>query len=101
MPDIQEAEDVARTGNKIAITLVAEAVMYAIAAGEDANGPSAVTVMLLDKDCEEGEVDDATDEVMWELRRDAKAKDNDGGKVEVKDCNGGVIKDDEDGGGAR
>ena len=42
--------------------------MDAITARADADGPSAVTVMLLDEDCEEGEEDnDVTDEVMREL----------------------------------
>ncbi len=42
------------TGNEIVVTPTAEVVMDAIAAGADADGPSAFTVMLLDEDCEEG-----------------------------------------------
>ena len=65
------------------------------------DGPSAVTVMLLDEDCEEGEEDnDVTVEVMQELWPDEEDKDkDDGGKVEGEDGEGGVIDDEEDGGG--
>ena len=52
--EIEEAEDVAMTGNEIVVTPTAEVVMDAIAAGADADGPSAFTVMLLDEDCKEG-----------------------------------------------
>jgi hypothetical protein len=101
--EIEESEDVATTGNKIVVTPVAEALMDAIAALADADGPSAVTVMLLDEDCEEGEEDnEVADEVMRELWRDDEDEDeDDGGKVEGKDGNGGVIDNEEDGGGAR
>ena len=76
--------------------------MDAIAAVADADGPSAVTVML-HEDCEEGEEDnDVTDKVMWELWRDDEDEDEvDGGEVKGEDGNGGVIDDEEDGGGAR
>ena len=47
-------KDVATTGNEIVVTPAAEAVMDAIAAVTDADGPSAFVVMLLDEDCEEG-----------------------------------------------
>ncbi len=98
-------KDVAMTGNKIVVTPAAEAVMDEIAAVADAEGPSAVTVMLLDKDCEEGEGDDdVTDEVMrklWRADEDEDEDEDDGGKVEGEDGNSGVIDDEEDGGGAR
>ena len=42
------------TGNEIVVTPAAKAVMDAITTKADADGPSAVTVMLLDEDCEEG-----------------------------------------------
>jgi hypothetical protein len=86
------------TGNKIVATPAAEAVMDAIAAGADADGPSVVTDMLLDEDCEEGEeYNDVTNKVMRELRR---GNEDDGGKFEAEDGDGGVIDDEEDGGGA-
>ncbi len=81
MTDIEEAEDVTMTGNKIPVTTLM------------------VTVMLLDKDCKEGEEDDATNKVMRQLWQENKAKDDDhNGKVEVEDSDGRVIKDEEDGG---
>ena len=52
--EIEEAEDVAMTGNKIVVTPAAKAVMDAITTRADADGPSPVTVKLLEKDCEEG-----------------------------------------------
>ena len=52
--EIEEAEDVAMTGNEIVVMPTAEAVMDAITTMADADGPSAVTFMLLDEDCEEG-----------------------------------------------
>jgi hypothetical protein len=86
------------------VTPAAEAVMDAIAAGADADGPSVVTDMLLDEDCEEGEeYNNATNEVMQELRREDKDEDedeDDGSKFEGKDGDGVVIDDEEDGGGA-
>ena len=52
--------------------------MDAIAAGADADGPSVVTDMLLDEDCEAGEeYDDVTNEVMRELQRDDEDEDED------------------------
>ena len=95
------------TGNEIVVTPAAEAVIDEIAAGADADGPSVVTDMILDEDCEEGEeYDEVTNKVMWELRRDDEDKDEDededednGGKFEGEDGNGGVIDDEEDGGG--
>ena len=42
------------TGNEIVVMPTAEAVMDAITTMADADGPSAVTVMLLDEDCKEG-----------------------------------------------
>jgi len=100
-------KDVPMTRNKIVVSPTAKAVMDPIATVADADGPSAVTVMLLDEDCEEGEEDDyVTDEVMQELWWDDEDKDKDkdkniGGKVEGEDGNGGVIDDEVDGGGAR
>ena len=97
-------------GNEIVIKPVAEAVMDAITARADADGPSAVTVMLLDEDCEEGEEDnDVTDKVMRELWRDDEDEDKDDGgevkgrdgEVEGKDGDGGAINVEEDGGGAQ
>ena len=97
-------------GNEIVIKPVAEAVMDAITARADADGPSAVTVMLLDEDCEEGEEDnDVTDKVMRELWRDDEDEDKDDGgevkgrddEVEGKDGDGGAINAEEDGGGAQ
>jgi hypothetical protein len=52
MIEIEEAKDVATTGNKIFATPVAEAIMDAVATGVDADDPSAVTVMLLKEDYE-------------------------------------------------
>jgi hypothetical protein len=66
------------TGNEIVVTPAAETVMDAIAAGADVDGPSVVTDMLMDKDCEEGEeYDDVTNEVMRELWRDNEDEDED------------------------
>ena len=42
------------TGNEIVVTPAAKAVMDAITTRADADGPSPVTVKLLEKDCEEG-----------------------------------------------
>lgn len=98
------------TGNEIVVTPAAKAVMDAITTKADADGPSAVTVMLLDEDCKEGGGDnDVTDEVMRELWRDDEKKDKDNGsevkgrdsKVEGKDGDGESIDIEEDGGGAR
>ena len=91
-------EDVATIGYEIVITPMAKAVMDRIAAGADADGPSVVRIMLLDKDCEEGgEDNDMTNGVMWELWRDGEDED-DGGEVKGEDGNGRVIDDEEDGG---
>ena len=84
------------------VSPVAEAVMDAIAPGADADGPSVVTDMLLDEDCEEGEeYNNVTNEVTRELRRDDEDEvKDDGSKFEGKDGDGGVIDNEEDGGGA-
>jgi len=112
MMEIEEAEDVTTTGNKIFVTPAAEAVMDAITTRVDADDPSAVMVMLLEEDYEEGDEDnDVTDKVMRELWRDDKDKDKDKDddeddriKVEGEDGDGGVIDDNDndgndDGGG--